>query len=315
MEYRKFGAAGVKVSAIGLGGNNFGRRIDAAQTAAVVHRALDLGVNLFDTADMYGPFLSEEYLGKALAGRRHEVVLATKGGKRLGDKPNEIGLSYRRVMACCENSLRRLGTDHVDVYYLHEPDSFTRPDETLRACDDLVRQGKVRYIGISNYRAWQACEMLWACDRRGYQPPVVTQDLYNLLDRDVEADLVPFCRAHGIGIVPYYPLASSLLSGKFRRGDPIPTEVRGMRLPVILKHLNPGTFETIWRLDAFAKELGHSLSEMAIAWLLSHSEVPSVIAGASKPEQVEANVAACEWKLSADELKGIEGILASAGKD
>lgn len=310
MEYRQLGGSGTKVSVVGLGGNTFGRYCDAAQTAAVIHRALDLGVNHVDTADLYSKGVSEEYVGKALAGRRPEVVLATKVGYPLGDGPNEVGLSYRRVISHCEASLRRLGTDYVDLYYLHRPDPKTPLAETLRAFDDLVRAGKVRYVGISNHPAWQICEALWICDRRGYQPPIVTQDQYSLLDRSLEPEKIPFCRAHDVGIIPYSPLAGGLLTGKYRRGAEIQPGVRGHNNPNFQKQLTDRNFALVDRLAAFARDRGHDVGELAIAWLVANPLVSSVIAGATKPEQVEANVAAAEWKLTPEDLRAIDETLA-----
>jgi len=310
MEYRQLGGSGVRVSAIGLGGNTFGRYCDEQRSVQVIHQALDLGVNHVDTADLYSRGVSEEHVGKASAGRRQEVVLATKVGYPMGDGPNDRGLSYRRVIASCEGSLRRLGTDYVDLYYLHLPDPLTPLAETLRAFDDLVRQGKVRYVGISNHAAWQACEALWISDRRGHQAPVVSQSRYNVLDRAIEPELLPFCRAHRVGIVPYAPLSAGLLTGKYRPGETVPAGVRGYDNPVFQQQLNERNFTLIGRLEAFARDRGHGVGELAIAWLLAHPEVCSVIAGATSPEQVAANVAAGGWALSAEDLKEIDEILA-----
>jgi len=308
MEYRKLGGSGLRVSAVGLGGNNFGRYCDEAQTSAVVRRALDLGVNFIDTADVYGGTLSEQYISKAIAGRRHEVVVATKTGFPLGEGPNDQGLSYGRIIASCEESLRRLGTDYIDLYYLHRPDPLTPLDESLRALDDLMHQGKIRHGGISNYAAWQACEMLWNADRRGYRPPVVTQNGYNLLDRAVEAELLPFCRAHQLGLVPYFPLAGGLLTGKYKAGEPAPPGTRGHDNPHLQGLFTARNFTLVAASDAFARSRGHTVAELAIAWLLAHPEVPSVIAGATKPEQVTANVAAATWKLTAEDMQEVERI-------
>jgi aryl-alcohol dehydrogenase-like predicted oxidoreductase len=310
MEYRQLGSSGLKVSAVGLGGNTFGRSCDAAQTAVVVHRALDLGINHVDTADIYSRGVSEEYVGKAIAGRRAQAIVATIVGMGMGEGPNDAGLSYHRLIASCEGSLRRLGTDYVDLYYLHRPDPATPLAETFRALDDLVRAGKVRYVGISNYPAWHACEALWVSDRRGYFPPVVTQNQYSLLNRSLEGELLPFCRAFKMGIIPYSPLAGGLLTGKYRRGEPVPPGVRGHNNPNFQHQLTDGNFAIVERLDAFARDRGHAVGELAVAWLLAHPEVSSVIAGATKPEQVEANAAAGEWKLNTEDLRAIDELLA-----
>lgn len=309
MEYRQLGGAGTRVSAVGLGGNTFGRYCDEAQTAAVVHRALDLGINHIDTADIYSRGISEQHLGKALAGRRHEAVLATKVGMGMGDGPNQHGLSYRWIISSCEGSLRRLGTDYIDLYYLHRPDPTTRLEETLRALDDLTRQGKVRYAGISNFASWQACEALWIADRRNYLPAVVNQVRYNLLDRAIEPELLPFCKAHGTGIVPYAPLAGGLLTGKYRAGEAVPPGVRGHNNPNFQRTLTDKNLALVERLESFAKERDHTSAELAIAWLLSRPEVCSVIAGATRPEQVEANAAATSWTLGEEDLRAIDEIL------
>jgi len=310
MEYRQLGGSGLRVSAVALGGNTFGRYCDEKGTAAVIARALELGVNHVDTADVYSRGVSEEHVGKAIAGRRHDVVLATKVGNAMGDGPNDQGLSYRRVIASCETSLRRLGTDYIDLYYLHRPDPTTPLEETLRAFDDLVRQGKIRYVGISNYPAWQACEALWICDRRGYSAPVVTQNRYNVIDRALESELLPFCREHRIGIVPYSPLAGGLLTGKYRPGEPVPPGVRGYNNPGFQQQLNERNFALVGKLEGFARDHGHGVGELAVAWLLSRSEVCSVIAGVTNPDQVEANVAGGNWTLSPSELKAIDQIVA-----
>lgn len=311
MEYRVLGSTGLWVSEIGMGGNTFGRYCDEAQTSVVIHRALELGVNHFDTAEMYSQGMSEQYVGKALAGHRDKVVIATKVGWP-GEGPNAGGASYRRVMAGCEGSLRRLATDYIDLYYLHHQDPATPLDETLRAFDDLVRQGKVRYVGISNHPAWRVCDALWICDKRGYRSPAATQNGYNLMDRSVEAELLPFCRAHGVSLVPYAPLFGGVLTGKYRWGEPVPPGTRGYDQERIRQRLTERNFALLDRLEDFAVERGHTVSELAIAWLLSHREVCSVIAGATRPEQVEANVAAGAWRLSPEEAQATEKILAWA---
>jgi aryl-alcohol dehydrogenase-like predicted oxidoreductase len=309
MEYRQLGGSGLRVSVVGLGGNTFGRFCDEAASARVIHGALDLGVNHVDTADIYSRGVSETHVGKAIAGRRDEVVVATKVGGAFGEGPNGKGLSFARVIQSCEGSLRRLGTDYVDLYYLHMPDPLTPLEETMRAFDHLVREGKVRYVGISNHAAWQVGDALTICDRRGYQAPTVTQSPYSMLDRRVESELVPFCRAHHMGIVPYSPLAGGLLTGKYHRGEPIPSGVRGYDNPNFQRQLTDRNFGLVERLEGFARGQGHSVGELAVAWLLSSPEVCSVIAGATKPEQVEANAAAAAWKLSDDERQAVGSIL------
>ena len=227
MEYRKLGNSGLKVSAVGLGCNNFGMKCDAEQTRVVVHKALDEGITLFDTADIYGNRGgSEELLGKALGDRRREIIVATKFGMAMGDGPYLKGGSYRYVIAAAEASLKRLGTDYIDLYQIHQPDADTPQSETLEALNDLVRAGKVRYIGHSNFAAWQAVDAHWISRTRGFAAYVSAQNQYNLLDRRIERELVPACREFGVGILPYFPLASGFLTGKYKRGAEPPKGTR-----------------------------------------------------------------------------------------
>ena len=310
MEYRKLGSSGLKVSVIGLGGNTFGRAADEQQTAAIIHRALDLGVNFIDTADIYARGLSEEFVGKAVRERRREALVATKVCGRMGDLPNDQGLSRAHIMDGVEASLRRLGTDYIDLYQVHFPDPDTPIEETLRALDDLVHQGKVRYIGCSNFAAWQICEALWVSDRHHLASFVSVQPQYNLLNRTIERELLPFCRRFGIGIIPYSPLAGGLLTGKYRLGEPPPPGTRAYNNPNMQRQLTEQNLRIVERLSAFAQARGHTVGELALAWLAAHPEVSTIIAGATSPEQVEQNVKAADWKLTADELKEIEALLA-----
>jgi aryl-alcohol dehydrogenase-like predicted oxidoreductase len=301
MEHKFLGRSGLRVSVVGLGCNNFGQRCDLAQTRAVVSKALDLGVTLFDTADVYGGLgVSEEYLGKALEGRRADVIVATKFGMPMGEGLKRGG-SRRWVMQAAENSLRRLGTDFIDLYQIHFPDAQTPIEETLRALDDLVRQGKVRYIGCSNFAGWQVVEAAWTSRSASLAPFVSAQNFYNLLERNVERELVPACNAYGLGVLPYFPLASGLLTGKYRRGEAAPegTRLAAARFKSALTDKN---FDRVEKLAGFAADAGHSLLELAIGWLASLPHVSSVIAGATRPEQVEQNVRAAEWKLTSAEL-------------
>lgn len=310
MEYRTLGRSGLQVSVVGLGCNNFGRRLDREQTRAVVSRALELGVTLFDTADVYGPAgLSEEYLGDALKGHRRNVVIATKFGAPMGEGPLWSGASRRYIFEAVDASLRRLGTDYIDLYQVHFPDTRTPIEETMRALDDLVRAGKVRYIGCSNFAAWQVVEAQWTARSLHLTPFITAQNLYNLLDRRIERELVPACNAYGLSILPYFPLASGFLTGKYRRGQPPPP---GTRLaaagPMAERVLTDANFDTLERLEAFASERGHTMIQLAIGWLASQRHVGSVIAGATKPEQVDQNVAAAEWKLTPQELAEVDAM-------
>lgn len=311
MEYRKLGRSGLTVSVVGVGCNNFGRRCDPEQTKAVAHAALDAGIVFFDTADIYGPRgVSEEYLGKALIGRRHEVVLATKFAGTMGDaQPEKGGASRRYILSAVEASLKRLGTDYIDLYQIHMPDPATPLEETMRALDDLVRAGKVRYVGNSNFKGWQIASGHWISRTEHVTPFISAQNDYSLLNRDIEDEVVPACAAYGLGILPYSPLADGLLTGKYRRGAPAP---QGTRLsedsPRLQKLLSDRTFDVVEKLEEFARSAGHTLLELAIGWLASQPQVGSVIAGATKPEQVRMNAQAAGWKLSADELGRVDEI-------
>ncbi len=310
MEQRRLGGSGLKVSAVGLGCNNFGMRCDAEQTRVVVHKALDLGVTLFDTADVYGRGASETLLGKALGERRKRIVLATKFGGPMGESPLERGASRRYVMQALEASLRRLGTEWIDLYQLHFPDAETPIEETLAALDDAVRQGKVRYVGCSNFASYQLVDALWISKTGGLAAFASAQNHYNLLERTIRHELIPACAQHGIGILPYFPLASGLLTGKYRRGEKPGADTRlglwGQRAARLLDDAN---FDRLERMQGFVQERGKSLLELAFGWLLSQPQIASVIAGATKPEQVEANVKAAEWRLPPGDLMALAPLL------
>ena len=302
MEHRNLGQSGLRVSVAGLGCNNFGRRLDATGTRNVVAKALDLGVTLFDTADAYGGGLSEEYLGKALENRRPDVIIATKFAMPMGEGPLRRGGSRHYVQRAVEASLKRLGTDWIDLYQMHMPDAATPIEETLGALDDLVRQGKVRYIGCSNFSGWQVADATWIARSSQLTPFVSAQNLYNLLDRRIERELVPACRRFGLGILPYFPLASGLLTGKYRRGQPVPEGSRLAEPRFGERALTDTNFDRVEKLEAFAKAAGRPLLHLAVGWLASQPEVSSVISGATSPEQLEQNAHAIEWQLSAEEL-------------
>lgn len=310
MEYRQLGTAGLRVSLIGLGGNTFGRYVDEAGTAAIVSAALDAGINFIDTADVYNKGVSEEYLGRAIRGRRDDVLIATKVGMRAGERPNDTGASRKRVIESCELSLRRLSIETIDLYQIHAFDPHTPQEETLSALDDLVRAGKVRYIGASNYDAWQLTRALWVSDRRNLARFVSIQSEYNLLARDIESELVPCCTEFGIGIIPFFPLAAGVLTGKYVPGEPPPPETRGAQSPGFDRRLTPEALETVRRLDTWARARGHSAAELALAWLAAQPAVSTIIVGARRPEQVTANARAAEWRLAPDELAEIDRLLA-----
>jgi aryl-alcohol dehydrogenase-like predicted oxidoreductase len=295
------GTSGLVVSAIGLGGNNFGVRCGQEQTTDIVHAALDAGITFFDTAPAYGgPDGSELMLGHALQGQRHRVVLATKFGFRI-HPPDIAPGSRKNVRREIEASLRRLQTDHIDLYYLHHVDPVTPISETLVALGDLVAEGKVLYVGVCNMLAWQLVEAEWTARSGGQSRFVAAQNLYNLLDRSVEREVVPVCERYGIGLVPYSPLANGLLSGKYRRGSPPP---EGTRLAARPAALTDAAFDQVEAIERFAQERGHTLLEVALGGLLAQPSVASVIAGATSAEQVRANAAAAEVDIALEELAG-----------
>lgn len=309
MQLRNLGDSGLRVSVIGLGCNNFGGRLDLAGTRKVVDKAIDLGITLFDTADIYGnQGGSEEQLGEVLGARRKDIILATKFGMPM-DQAEKKGASRRYIMTEVEDSLRRLRTDWIDLYQLHQPDPLTPIEETLRALDDLIRQGKVRYIGCSNLPAWQVVESLWTSDAHNLHRFICCQDEYSLLVRDPERELLPAIERYRLGLLPYFPLASGLLTGKYRSGQAMP---EGARLTnskgLANRYLTERNWKIVEELSAFSAERGHTLLELAFSWLLSHAPVASVIAGATRPEQLEANVRAADWQLTPADLAPIDRI-------
>jgi aryl-alcohol dehydrogenase-like predicted oxidoreductase len=311
MEYRRVGGSGLQVSAIGLGCNNFGMRCDAAQSQAVVHKALDLGITLFDTADLYGGRgTSEMFLGKALGDKRKDIVLATKFGGPMGNSPLERGASRRYVFAALEASLQRLGTDYIDLYQLHFPDPATPIEETLGALDDAVRQGKVRYIGCSNFAAWQMIDANRIAEARGLSRFATAQNHYNLLERTIRHELLPACTHAQVGVLPYFPLASGLLTGKYKRGEKPAQDTRlGLWGDRAKGLLNDPSFDKVEHFEGFARERGKQLLDLAFGWLLSQPQISSVIAGATRPDQVESNVKAGEWRLAGADLLALAPLL------
>jgi aryl-alcohol dehydrogenase-like predicted oxidoreductase len=302
MRFRQVGKSGLRVSEIGLGCNNFGSRLDFDQSKAVIEAALEAGVNFFDTADLYGNGLSEQYLGRVLKGKRDSVIIATKFGWDLGNGELARG-SRRYLIKALEHSLDRLGTDYIDLYQFHHPDPLTPIEETLSALDDAVRSGKVRYIGSSNFHAWQVVEADFLARELGVQRFISCQNLYNLLNRDAESDLIPLTAKYGLGFIPFYPLASGLLTGKFRRGKaPEP----GTRIAMQPERYRQANFDLIERAESFARSRGMELIDLAFAYLLANDTVPSVIAGASDPEQVKRNVATQAQVLSKEDLDEME---------
>jgi aryl-alcohol dehydrogenase-like predicted oxidoreductase len=313
MDHRRLGDSGLKVSEIGLGCDNFGLRMDQAAVTAVVEAALEAGINFFDTADTYGRMKSETMLGEALGVRRHQVVLATKFGNPTGEGPDQRGGSRRYVIQAVEASLRRLGTDYIDLYQLHWPDPTTPVEETLRALDDLVTSGKVRYIGNSNFSGWQIADSDWIARGEHFNRFVSAQNHYSLLERSAASEVVPACERFGLGLLPYFPLASGMLTGKYRRGETAAQETRlgaWAGSPHADQVLTEANFDRVERLSAYAEARGHTLLELAFAWLLGHPVVPSVIAGATRPEQVKANAAAASWRLTPEDVAEVAALAA-----
>jgi aryl-alcohol dehydrogenase-like predicted oxidoreductase len=312
MEYKNLGRTGIKVSPICLGTMTFGAQVSEAEAIKIIKGAMSGGVNFIDTADQYIDGKSEEIVGKALKGERHSVVLATKiGAWQSGPGINDIGLSRKHIMKGIEESLRRLGTDYIDLYYVHKPDYNTPIEETLRALDDLVHQGKVRYIACSNFRAWQLCKALWVSNLYHLARFECVQPPYNLLTRDIEYELLSLCDSEGIGVCVYNPLAGGLLTGKHDLKKP-PTEGR-----FTLERLGPMYRERYWsdinfqavaRLKQVAEEHGRNMAQFALAWILHNRTITSIVSGVSSLEQLQINLGASELKLSAEELAACDEV-------
>ncbi|MBV8699150.1 MAG: aldo/keto reductase [Bradyrhizobium sp.] len=310
MEIRNLGSSGLRVSAVGLGCNNFGQRIDLEASRKVIHKAIDLGITLFDTADIYaGQGGSETVLGIVLGDRRKDIVLATKYSKPMAADGTKQGASRRYIMNAVEASLTRLKTDYIDLYQQHDYDPLTPLDETLRALDDLIRQGKVRYIGNSNFPAWRIAEAEFTARAMNVSRFISCQDEYSLVVRGIEKDLLPAAQEYGLGLLPFFPLASGLLTGKYRRGEAAPEDTRFGKVPRLRdQYVTPRNEEIVEKLKMFAEARGHTMLELAFSWLAARPQVSSVIAGATRVEQVEQNVKAIAWKLSAEDMAEIDQI-------
>jgi aryl-alcohol dehydrogenase-like predicted oxidoreductase len=308
MEYRQLGSSGLKISAIGLGCNPFGNEVDQPTATAIVDAAIGEGVTYFDTADSYFEGRSEQLLGEALKGRRDEVLVATKFGNRVGHGPNDSGASRKHIIDSCEASLRRLQTDYIDVYQIHTPDRGTPIEETMRAMDDLVRSGKVRYIGCSNFFEWEVAEAQWQARTKGLTEFVSCQDFYNILYRDIEKRMEPFCIKNGLGMIPYFPLAGGLLGGEYRRGVTPAAGSRGAIRPTFKAWDTDRNWDVQERLLAFATAHGWSLPQMSIAWLLTRRMMATVIAGSDRPEHVRENVKALDVRFTEADLREIDAI-------
>jgi len=310
MQYRQLGSAGVRVSTIGLGTNQFGAKVDQAGVNNIIDAAIDLGINLIDTADVYSNRgRSEESLGIALKGRWDKVVLATKVRSGMGDGTNDKGASRYHIMHGVEASLRRLQSDYIDLYQIHSWDDTTPIEETLRALDDLVRSGKVRYVGASNFAAWQLSRANTIAEFRDWAPFVSIQNHYHMFEREQEREMIPYCNAHNVGILPYFPLAGGFLTGKYKRGEAAPAGSRGENSPYVQKYMTDANFTKVETLTSWAEERGHSMGELAHAWLLGQPQVSSVISGATKVEQIAANAKAADWVLTADEFTAVNDVL------
>ena len=320
MEFRKLGRTGLKVSTICLGTMQFGWSADEATSHRIMSHAIELGCNFFDTADVYSRWaegndggVSEQIIGNWLAQsgtRRDSIVLATKVRGQMGDGPNDQGLSRVHIMTAVEDSLRRLQTDYIDLYQVHWPDEETPLDETLSALTDLVRAGKVRYIGCSNYPAWLLTKALWVSDVKNLVRFDSLQPHYSLVHRaEFERELQPLCLDQGIGVIPYSPLAGGFLTGKYKRGEAAPAGSRGENSPYVQKYMTDANYDKVEKLTAWAEERGHTMGELAHAWLLAQPSVSSVISGATKLSHVQANAKAADWALTAEEFAEVNGVL------
>ena len=305
MQYRTLGRTGMRVSEVCLGTMTFGDQVSEQDAITIVHDALDMGINFLDTANMYVKGRSEEIVGKAIKGRREDVVLATKVGIEMGAGPNDVGLSRKHIMRSAEESLTRLDTDYIDLYYVHRPDYSTPIETTLRALDDLVHQGKVRYLACSNFRAFQLCKALWTSDARNLARFDAIQPPYNLLTRDIEYELLPLCVDEGLGVCVYNPLAGGLLTGKH---DPSKPPAAGTRFAndtmgkmYYDRYWNESNFAAVARVKAIAEGGGRDMAQLALAWILSNPAVTSIIIGATSLRHVQHNVAATELRLADDE--------------
>jgi aryl-alcohol dehydrogenase-like predicted oxidoreductase len=310
MEYRTLGKTDLKVSRLAMGAMTFGGQAAEAEAIRMVDRCLEHGINFFDTANVYNKGQSEIILGKALRGRRHKAVLATKVRGKIGEEPDDVGLKRAAIRKAIDDSLKRLGMDYVDLYYLHQPDWDTRIEETLAVMEELVREGKVRYPAVSNYASWQVVQMLWHCENHGYVPPTVSQPMYNMLARGIEQEYVAFCREYRIAIVAYNPLAGGLLTGKHRPGS---TPAAGTRFDGNKmyqdRYWHPAYFDALQEVSAIASRAGISTTALAFQWLLAQPVVDSVLLGASCLEQLEENLKACAGPvLGAEVLEECDAI-------
>lgn len=309
MKYRQLGNSGVRVSVIGMGTNQFGRKVEQTAVNNVIDAALDLGINFIDTADVYTGGNSEETLGHALKGRWDQFVVATKVYFKTGEGPNDYGASRYHITNGVEASLRRLQTDHIDLYQIHRWDTTTPIAETIRTLDDLVRSGKVRYIGASAFASWQLAKANLLAEVHGWSPFVTVQSHYHLLERQVEDEVIPYCAEHNVGFIPYFPLAGGFLTGKYQRGKGAPAGSRGESSEYVQRYMTDANYDIVEKLMAWAEERDHTMAELAHAWLLAQPQVCSVISGLTRLEHLQANAKAAEWELSADDVAAVNEIL------
>jgi aryl-alcohol dehydrogenase-like predicted oxidoreductase len=310
MEYRQLGKSGVRVSVIGIGTNRFGSELlpqDAVSN--IIDAAIDHGINHIDTSNSYQGGRSEETLGIALKGRWDKFVLASKFWFPTGKGTNDRGASRYHLMNAVEGSLRRLQSDHIDLYYIHRWDEFTPIEETLRTLDDLLSAGKIRYVGVSDFASWQLAHANLLCELKGWMPITVIQSEYSILERAVEREVLPYCRARDVGFVPYFPLAGGFLTGKYRRGEAPPPGSRAAISNYMDKYMTDAYFDQIEKLEAWAADHGRGLNELAQAWLMAQLAICSVITGATKLEHVLSNVKAADWVLNADEVAEVDALL------
>ena len=309
MEYRQLGNSGVRVSVIGMGTNQFGGPVDQEGVNRVVAAAQELGINFIDTADVYQDGRSEELLGHALKGKWDSFVVATKVFNKTGDRPNDYGTSRYHIMNGVEASLRRLQSDHIDLYQMHRWDAATPIEETMRALDDLVSSGKVRYVGASAYASWQLAKANLLAEFHGWASFVTVQSHYHMLERDVEKEVIPYCQQHNVGFIPYFPLAGGFLTGKYQRDKGAPKGSRGERSGYVQAYMTDANYTIVEALSAWAAERGHTMAELAHTWLLAQPTVCSVISGLTKLEHLQANAKAADWALTAVELSEVNAIL------
>ena len=309
MKYRQLGDSGLKVSAVGLGTNQFGGKVSQEEVNEILAVSADCGVNFIDTADIYQGGASEAAIGEALEGKRGDFVIATKVGLKSGAGPNDGGASRKHIMDSVQRSLCRLRTDHIDLYQIHAWDDVTPTEETLRALDDLVTEGKVRYVGVSNWSAWQLCLGVSLAEMNGWVRVASVQPHYNLLVRGIEEELIPCCEHFGVGVIPYYPLAGGFLTGKYRKDEAAPEGSRGEDSEYVQNFLADRYYDAIEELEEYAGVQGFSPTQLAIAWLLAQPQVASVISGVTSIQHLEENVGAANWNMSYEEERKIRGMV------